>query len=151
MAPPGSWPQKAQSLRLENTGCLFLSPWYIFLVTFYSNNQASPFYKVALHLVDLEWTECACLLSGHTDTLCCAILWAKPTVRRAHADREKERGTALFHSAALQGGPSDACWRLNQPLQINTSTDWHAQNPLKQHIKWHLYLSLKLWAFAKGV
>lgn len=150
MAPPGSRTKKAQRLKLENTGCLFLLPWYLSLVTFNSNNQASPFYKVALHLVELEWTECACSLSGHMDTLCCAILWAKATVRRAHADRERERKKEeqpfSRHSAALQGGLSDACRRLNQPIQTNTSTDKtrHAQNPLKQHIRRRVYLSLKL-------
>ncbi len=35
-----------------------------FPLVFNSNNQACPFYKVALHLDDLEWTEWACLLSG---------------------------------------------------------------------------------------
>lgn len=99
---------------------------------FNSNNQACPFYKVALHLDDLEWTECACLLSGHMDTLCCAILWAKVTVRRAHALTEKKperMGAALFTSRCCIAGWAE--WRMmtsGSPLQTNTSNDCFRQD-----------------------
>lgn len=128
MAPPGSRTKKAQRLKLENTGCLFLLPRYLSLVTFNSNNQASPFIKLLCIL--LSWSELNVPARFQaTWTLCvvqyCELkpLYGEHMLTERERERKKEEQPFSRHSAALQGGLSDACRRLNQPIQTNTSID----------------------------
>ncbi len=65
-----------------------------------------------------------------TWTLCVVQYCELKSLYGEHMLTEKNNRGQHFlrHGAALQGGPSDACWRLDQPLQTNTSTDCFRQD-----------------------